>query len=209
MVILMNMKTVLFFFLLLSFNSASKAQLKFVVEDFEGFADGSSDLKANGLFTYSNIKATVDYKMGTQQDYNGERYLRLNKEGKLSYGGWGKGISLNVQLDPDKDNFNFYVYVPVASNDTIKIELQEDDNANATYEKESDDAWIYVQAIEEKQVKGKWQLISIPLNKFKDSNPGGDGVLNINYKHGKLLNLIFSFLNSDARVHVKFPKRRN
>lgn len=192
----------------------ANAQLKFVVEDFEGFADGVSDLKENGVFTYGNIKATVDYQMSAQQAYSGERFLRVYKDGKTNFGGWGKGVTLNIELDPTKDYFNFYVYQQGTNgSDSIKIELQDDDNGDNTYEKESDDSWTYLQKIDSKNTPvvststslsvnpvEPWQLISIPLNKFKDSNTGGDGIFNINYKQGKLLTFIISFINAD---HVK------
>lgn len=178
----------------LFFNSCF-AQLKFVIEDFEGFSDGAADLKANGVFTYGNIKANVDYRSGIQQAYAGERFLRVYKDGKTDFGGWGKGIGLNIELDPVRDHFNFYVFQPASGIDTVKIELQEDDGGNNTYEKDQDDSWTCLQKIE---IKPAWQLISIPLTKFKDSNRGGDGLFNISYEYGKLLTLIFSFPGRQA-----------
>ncbi len=176
-------------FLLICLNS--NAQLKFVVEDFEGFADGGSDLKANGVFTYGNIKANIDYQQNAQQTYSGERFLRLYKDGKSDFGGWGKGTSINIELDVNKDYLNFYVYQPTGNaSDSIKIELQEDDNSNNIYDKDSDDSWTYYQKLGNKNL---WELISIPLNKFKDSNKGGDGIFNVNYKQGKLLCFIINF----------------
>ncbi len=172
----------------------ASAQLKYVVEDFEGFADGTADLKANGVFTFGNIKANVDYQMGAQQTYSGERFLRLFKEGKADFGGWGKGLTANIELDAAKDFFNFYIYQPPLNKcDSIQIELQEDDNGNSVYEKEADDSWTYFQPIENKNL---WQLISIPLNKFKDSNKSGDGIFNVNYKQGKLLTIVITFVNA-------------
>ncbi len=208
------MRIVFFAFIFFSFTSHTKAQLKFVVEDFEGLADGSSDLdfKKNGIFTFGNIKAAIIGKTDVKNEYLGERSIRLVKEGKLTYGGWGKGIGANVELNPNQDYLNFYVY-PTASNknDIIKIELQEDDNGDNVYEKDMDDSWIYVQKLssgspsEENKnaaINGTfgWELISIPLNKFKDSNRGGDGIFNINYKQGKLLCFIVSFLNPEQEV---------
>ncbi len=171
------------------------AQLKYVVEDFEGFADGAADLKPNGVFAFGNIQATVDYnenKSG-KSEYKGQRFLRVSKSGKQEFGGWGKGISSYVELDANKDYLNFYFFQPV-SNDTtsIKIELQEDDNENGSYEMASDDSWVYEQKLNE---KNSWNLISIPLNKFKRANKGGDGIFNINYKQGKLLCLVISFIS--------------
>jgi hypothetical protein len=183
------------FFVISVLTISSEAQLKYIIEDFEGLSDGASDLKANGLFTFGNMKANVDYRMDTQQAYSGERYLRLNKNGKMDFGGWGKGMGVNVELDPATDYLNFYVYPSDSNNnDSIKIELQEDDNDNNTYDKKSDDSWIYQMKLEGKNA---WELISIPLNKFKDANSGGDGVFNVNYKQGKLFCFIINFLNTD------------
>ena len=99
------MKTILFLFLFLSLNDPLLAQLKFVVEDFEGFADGTSDLKLNGVFTYGNIKANVEYQTSIQQSYAGDRFLSLYKpgsqmgsNGNTNYCGWGKGLGVNVEL---------------------------------------------------------------------------------------------------------------
>ncbi|MFL5752298.1 MAG: glycoside hydrolase family 26 protein [Bacteroidia bacterium] len=172
------------------------AQLKFVIEDFEGFADGNTDFKINGIFTYGNIKASVDKFPSDQHSYSGQRYLKMNKDPdlakKMNYGGWGKGIGLNLVLDPQKDYLNFYLLQ--SDTNSFKIELQEDDNEDNVYNKDNDDSWIYVQKSEAGSRRNDWRLISIPLNKFTDANPGGDGIMNINYKHGKLLCFIINFL---------------
>lgn len=181
------------------------AQLKFIVEDFEGLTDGTTDLKANGVFTYGNMKANIDYQSGLQRAYSGERFLSVYKEGKEIFGGWGKGIGLNVELDPAKDNVNFYLLQPSGIRfDTVKIELQEDDNSDNAYHDDLDDSWKFQQKVEG---GSEWKLISIPLNKFKDSNRGGDGIFNINYREGKLLCFIVSFSgadNSEADQHWSF-----
>lgn len=194
------LKIVISTFFLFCLSNVATAQLKFIIEDFEGFSDGTADLKANGIFTYGNIKANIDYRIDTQHPgaYAGERVLRLNRvAGKTNFGGWGKGLSLNVELDPTKDHLNFYIYT--TDTNTFKIELQEDDNGDNTYEKEQDDSWVNIQKLHK---KNSWELISIPLNKFRDSNKGGDGVFNINYRQGKLLCLIISFAN-----HQGFPEQ--
>jgi beta-mannanase len=185
------MKYTLFIFLVFSFTA--QAQLKFLVEDFEGMSDVASDIKAHGIFAYGNIKANIDSKMNGRI-YSGKRCIHLTKEEKKPYGGWGMGLGLNVPLDVSTDCLNFYLY----ANDTctIRIELEEDDNGDNVFEKETDDVWIYFQKVE---IKNTWQLISIPLNKFVDENKGGDGIFNINYKEGRLFGLIFGFEDA-ARV---------
>lgn len=204
------MKYILIILLFFTTFSKTKGQLKFLVEDFEGLIDGSSsqDNKQNGIFTFGNIKSSIVGKKSIALSYLGERCIRLDKEGELNYGGWGKGIGLNVELEPDQDNLNFFVYQSKGTeNTTIKIELQEDDNGNNIYEKDFDDTWNYVHKLNPVASSGnntsnandpvEWELMSIPLNKFKDGNLGGDGIFNINYKQGKLLTFIISFINPD------------
>ncbi len=174
-------------------SNQTKAQLKFLIEDFEGFADGTTDLRLNGVFSYGNIKLSVE-KSNSQLSYSGDRYLKVKRDGKLNYGGWGKGMNINVMLDAATDFLNFYIYQP-SGNDTnsIKIQLQDDDNNSNAYEKEKDDVWEYLHKTNN---KNDWQLISIPLSKFSDSNKAGDGKFNINYKEGKLLTILISFVDS-------------
>lgn len=184
---------------LLLLTTTINAQLKYVVEDFEGFTDGAADLKANGVFTFGNIKAAVindPTRHSGGSGYSGNRFLGLSKNGNLDYGGWGKGIGLNIELYPSQDYLNFYV--SGNSKCIIKIELQEDDNGNSVYEKNLDDAWDYTLDMKNLSVpadKNNWNLVSIPLYKFKDSNPGGDGIFNVNYKQGKLICLVISFID--------------
>ncbi len=196
------MRSILILSLLVNLILPTNAQLKFVVEDFEGFADGTLDMKANGIFTFGNIKANIDYRSEThtQSGYAGERFIRINKTAdKADFGGWGKGIGLNINLDPNKDFLNFFVQ----TNDTatLKIELQEDDNDNNKYEKEKDDSWTYIQRLNS---AGSWELVSIPLNKFKDSNKSGDGIFNINYKQGKLFCFIVSYVYQNSNPDLSW-----
>lgn len=211
----MKVKIILFVFLFFGFIAPCNAQLKFVIEDFEGLADGSSpsDIKQNGLFTYGNIKSSIVSKKDKQNTYLGDRCIKIDKEGKIAYGGWGKGIGLNIELNPNEDYLNMYVCQPSNNkNNLIKIELQEDDNGNNEYEKELDDSWNYVHKFEPKipsatspNAQMDWELISIPLNKFKDSNTSGDGIFNINYKKGKLFCLIISFSNPSQLPAPSIP----
>lgn len=50
-------------------------------------------------------------------------------------------------------------------------------------------SWVYKLSI---TPADKWQIISIPLKDFKDSNAGGDSILNVTRKGG-LHTIIFSF----------------
>jgi len=183
-----------FFTILCSYSSY--AQLKFIIEDFEGFCDGSSDLKANGVFTFGKVKASVNSKIhgehpvANYRDYAGERAIKIEYYGKFEYGGWGKGLGLNIELDQENDNLNFYVNQIEGTPVNLKIEIQEDDNSNNSFQKENDDVWVCTEII---GAKSGWQIMSLPLKKFQDSNPGGDGVFNTGYKHGKIFSVVFSF----------------
>jgi hypothetical protein len=174
--------------------SASYAQLKFIVEDFEGFTDGNSGMKQNGIFTYGDVNVETATKLATGQHYSGNKYLEVSREGKLPYGGWGKGIGLHVQLDVTTDFLNFYVFQPSANTGhKIKIDIEEDDSGNSTFEKDQDDAWTHTHTLDN---KSGWQLVSIPLSQFRDSNTGGDHVFNISYADGKIFSLTFSLPDS-------------
>jgi len=200
------MKTAFIFLVFLNLSNMLNAQLKYIVEDFEGIADGPLNNKnGSGVFTYGNIKASISNKINitnSQNTYLGERCIQIKQEGKMEYGGWGKGLGMNVNLNANQDYLNFYILSKAKDNfiDTIKIEIQEDDNDNNVYEKDRDDSWTYIIKPDEfpsmSKDKSMWQLVSIPLNKFSDNNSGGDGDFNISYKKGKLFCVIFSFPNT-------------
>ena len=179
--------------------------MKYLVEDFEGFADGYSeaDNKQNGLFTYGSTKPSiVTSNQKNTNNYIGHRYLQVTKNGTLAFGGWGKGIGANIDLNQELDYLNFYMQsIQDPGPLSLKIQLQEDDNGNGIYEKEKDDAWVYTLPLKAGNIS--WDLISLPLNKFTDENPGGDGVFNVNYKQGKLICLIISFVNPAALTPQK------
>jgi beta-mannanase len=176
--------------------SYSKAQLKYLIEDFEGFADNQTGLKKEGLFTYGSAHFQIDQKFALSYGYSGARALKVDwKKGAL-FGGWGIGITSCLDLEEQKDFLNFYIYNPKINkrSDNIKITLEEDDNNNTVYEKEHDDTWSYSF---KQECKDGWQLVSIPLLSFKDGNKGGDGKFNVSYKNGKLLTFIVSFLDTN------------
>lgn len=175
-----------------------ESQVKFIIDDFEGFANGSSEMKMNGVFSFGSIKLNIDTHQNVKRnspDYFGSRFISATNDFNKEYGGWGKGICLSIDLNPDKDYLNFYILQSnTTSGDNLKIQLQEDDNGSKVYEKNSDDNWIYELVLNKSSEE--WQLVSIPLSTFKDENSGGDGVFNCNYKEGKLLCFIISFLNN-------------
>jgi len=193
-------KFIAIFFLYFILIRSSNAQLKFIIEDFEGLSDGTKDLKKNGVFSFGSLNAFITQNQNSYNylDYVGKRCITLKKEQNRDFAGWGKGIGLNVELDPTQDYLNFYVRQPIENApSTIKIQLQEDDNDSKVFEEKSDDVWIYTQVIKSSSAIDTWQLISIPLSKFKDDNIGGDGVFNCTYKKGKLLCFIISFVNDN------------
>lgn len=187
---------------LVIFNCAP-AQLKFIVDDFEGFCNGTADLQKNGVFAYGNCSVTIDHE-GTEErknngaDYLGDRYITISKKKTTEYGGWGKGIGLNVELDATTDHLNFYIHQKQNTNLVFKIELQEDDNGDDVYKVEQDDSWLHQYEVKP-QASNEWQLISVPLKDFKDINGGGDGVFNCSYKDGKLLTLIVSITGDQSQ----------
>ncbi|MFL5764113.1 MAG: glycoside hydrolase family 26 protein [Bacteroidia bacterium] len=182
-----------YFILALAFFSVQKvsAQLKFVVEDFEGFANNPGDLKSNGVFVFGNTKAMIDEKQVAKKGYSGDRAIRLTQNAAPDFGGWGKGIGMNVELNASGDYLNFYVFQPSSNGmGSFKVELQEDDSGDGIYEANADDTWEYPV---KPSKSDQWELVSIPLADMKDENTGGDGIFNIGYKTGKLLCFIVTF----------------
>jgi beta-mannanase len=171
-------------------------QLKYIVEDFEGCADGQNNLKKEGLFTYGSMRFQAEQKITRGYGYSGARALKTEwKKGAL-FGGWGIGISANIELNAQTDFLNFYIYSPKSNKrpDNVKITLEEDDNNNTVFDKEKDDTWAYTF---KQECQDNWQLVSIPLLNFKDMNKGGDGKFNVSYKSGKLLTFIVTFLDTN------------
>ena len=164
------------------------AQLKFIIEDFEGVSDQPADMKLNGLFTFGCMEARLDHGKTNNLPYSGQSAIKIEKKGRESFGGWGKGLNQFVELHYTDDFLNFYVYS--TGNSVISVELQEDDNNDNTYNKEKDDEWMSTVKTSGKNV---WELVSLPLRNFRDGNPGGDGVFNVNYKSGRLLCFIITF----------------
>jgi hypothetical protein len=173
------------------------AQLKFLVEDFEGFDKGGRELGESGFFTFGGLQQDVNTERCNQKDYSGKRCLRISKKDRMDFGGWGCGVSRLVELDQRYDHLNFYVFSERGNKPvTFNIEIQEDDNNDGQYKKEHDDAWTCRQTIEN---KGVWELVSIPLTRFGDVTKGGDAGFNISYHHGKLCVILFSV--EDAKNH--------
>jgi len=170
------------------------AQLKFVIEDFEGFADGPTDLTPNGVFKFGNRMANIEQEP-PGRGYPGGRFISVTRKSRPAYGGWGKGIGSCIELDASSDHFNFYFRSGAVQKCDLRIELQEDDNEDDIYKDKEDDSWTYLKSVDANKTKD-WQLVSIPLGDFKDANQGGDHVFNCSYKKGKLLCVVISFMDT-------------
>lgn len=189
------MKQTLFvFFLLISITLY--AQLKTVIEDFEGYADGQTNFSVEGIFSYGDAKLMTEQKVTTGYGYSGLRALKVSVTHEKFFAGWGKGVGLFKELDVNTDYFSFYVLSPPENKfaTDLNIIIEDDDNGNGTFENDKDDQWTYKLTV---QSSTHWQLFSIPLKQFIRGNKGGDGIFNINHKEGRLLTVAFNFLNTE------------
>lgn len=195
---------------MLSLINGITAQLKYIIEDFEGLSNGKHALKKHGLFSFGYAEAEINSEepgSPSTADFLGARYIRITRKNKPEFGGWGKGISSFVQLSPNADYLNFYYRSTASKPVNARLEIQEDDNGDAKYKLEEDDAWINIQQLAPS--KKDWQLVSVPLKSFKDSNRGGDGTFNCDYKGGKFVCFLVCFtdpnhLAADASVSFDF-----
>jgi hypothetical protein len=162
-----------------------------LVEDFEGIGPGDSALKSAAFFTFGSAKISVDTAQTDGNAISLKSSLKVEWDSTINYGGWGKGLGINVDLDPNTDYLNFRAYFPASNgnDEKIKIVLQEDDLNDGLWDPATDDEWNYIADI---KAKDQWQIISIPLKNFVDANEGGDGILNITRKGG-LHNIAFAF----------------
>lgn len=175
------------------------AQLKFLIEDFEGLKPNSSSLGQSGLYRYGNCSVRTDLRNAGLGVYNGRQVLSVTKMDAGAFGGWGKGITFFVELDAASDFFNFYVLQTKATESQLRVTLQEDDNEDSQYNKDQDDSWDFSVSI---PASSSWQLISLPLSSFSDVSPGGDGKFNVSYQTGKLLGVLFNFVD-EKKVPVR------
>jgi hypothetical protein len=188
-----------------------QGQLKYIIDDFEGLSNGKNDLKKHGIFSFGYAEAEITSEASSRSasaaDFLGERYITLSRKDKREFGGWGKGLGNYVQLNASADFLNFYFRNTGSKAVSARFELQEDDNGDGKYKSEEDDAWTSVQQLAARSKD--WQLVSIPLKSFKDSNQGGDGIFNCDYKGGKLACFLVCFVDpqhlpADASVSFDF-----
>ena len=183
---------VFFLFLFISAN----AQIKTIIDDFEGYADGQTFFSKEGIFSYGDASIMCEQKVTTGHGYSGLRAMKVMFRGEKAYAGWGKGLGLFKELDVNTDFLNFYILSPDENKQKTEFEIiiEDDDNCNINFEKEFDDQWSYSVIV---APSPDWKLYSIPLKNFKKINKGGDGIFNINYKEGRLLTVTFNFKNLD------------
>lgn len=170
--------------------------LKSVIYDFDGLTLGDTDLPdedfRQGALTYK-----VAANPSTPGDMLGDRVLQLNLNWNSGQGSFGQRINKFIEINPSGDIFNCYFYNPAANAQSAVFDviLVEDDNENNSYD--NDDAWTKTLTI---PAGGGWQLISVPINQFKDSNTDGNGVFDAAFtgKKGMLLQIELVFRKADA-----------
>ncbi|MGZ3865563.1 MAG: glycosyl hydrolase [Bacteroidia bacterium] len=178
---------------LLSANILQAQLLKSVVYDFDGLDENQTDLPEGDYnlndLSYSAVGSPLPYN-----DMVGDKVLKLNLNWNAGNGSFGKGISRFIEFDANRDVFNFYFYNPFYNNQdaVVDVIITDDDNQDNVYEFTSDDNWQKSLTI---PASAGWQLISIPLKDFRDTNPYGDGIFNIAFtaNQGMLLMAEFYF----------------
>jgi hypothetical protein len=186
-------KLFLLFLINVLFIKSSFAQLKSIVYDFDGLHIDQtnlpdSDYKLNDL-TYKIAANPIESK-----EVLGDRVLRMNLNWNSGNGSFGRKIERYIELNPTSDILNFYFYNPLSNNQdaTVDVLISEDDDQSNFYDYNKDDLWIKKLTL----AKGSaWQLISIPLSNFLDSNTGGNGVFDATFSgnKGMVLKVEFKF----------------
>lgn len=179
------------------------AQLKYIVEDFEGLATDNKSLAKNGVFAYGNINAAIQEGGNTGSNYINDRFITLSCNAEVEHGGWGKGMNTLIELNRTTDHFNFFCNYS-GKKGTLCIELREDDNGDGIYQETLDDAWIWEVVLKPTPDSDPWNVFSVPLDDLKDRNTGGDGTFNCSYKGGKLLELLFVLDHLQKNEQVSF-----
>lgn len=166
-----------------------------LIDDFEGFATDSLSVQKAGLFGYGKSKISLDSTHVDKNIMASKTCIKIDWSGNDSYAGWGKGVGKNVDLNTATDHLNFRVLIPKSTGpeEHVFVKLEEDDNSNGILDEDKDDSWSFKLNM---KASDKWQLVSIPLKDFKDTNVGGDSILNISRKGG-LHTIIFSFEQAD------------
>src|ERR1700752_1317572 len=116
-----------------------------LVEDFEGFPRGDSVLQKEGFFSYGSMKISIDTSQVDRNSITASKSsIKAEWKNAEQFGGWGRGIGVNIDLDTATDYLNFRVYVPKSNgnNEIIKVMLQEDYSEDGKFEADQDDEWF-------------------------------------------------------------------
>ncbi len=197
----MNVKLqiVWLFVLLLIVSTIQGQKLKSIIYDFDGLDIGQTDLP-EGDYKINDLTYKVAANPLGKSDILGDRVLELDLNWNVGNGNgtFGRGISRFIEFDPSTDVFNFYFYNPLSNNGdaTLEVSIAEDDDQNNSYSIDSDDVWKKNISISRNP---GWQLISIPLDSFTDSNPGGNGIFDAAFTQAKgmLLMVEFRFIKNN------------
>ncbi|MGQ0827978.1 MAG: glycosyl hydrolase [Bacteroidota bacterium] len=177
--------------------------LKSVIYDFDGLTIGQTDLP-EGDYGTNDLSYKIAANPLGSNDMLGDRVLQLNLNWNSGTGSFGRGISRFIEFDVNNDVFNFYFYNPTANSADALVDviITEDDDQNNTYSYNTDDAWKKSLSI---QGNTGWQLISIPLKNFTDSNPGGNGIFDATFTGNKGMLLMIEFVfNKNTSNNVSF-----
>ncbi len=187
----------------LSIHNSFGQLLKSIVYDFDGLDINQTDLP-EGDYSALDLSYKVAANPLPANDMIGDRVLKLNLVWNNGYGTFGRGISRFIEFNPNTDMFNFYFYNPVSNNQsaTFDVVITDDDNQNNTYESDSDDTWKKSFTV---AGSSGWQLFSVPLSSFTDSNTGGNGIFDIAFTNNAGMLLMVEFQFTKPAVGVSNP----
>jgi hypothetical protein len=172
---------------------AQSVSLKSILYDFEGMDAGISQLP-EGDYSYGDLSYRVVPNPLGYSGMPGRQSLELTIAWKAGYGAFGKGVTRYIELNPVADRLNFYLYNPLsnAEDASLTVTVADDDNDNSL-EDTADDVWKT--SLLTFPRSSAWQLVSLPLGSFTDSNTGGNGKFDIGYtgNNGKLLKVELRF----------------
>jgi len=178
-------------------------QLKSMVYDFDGQDINQNNLP-EGDYSFGDLTYNISTDPLTPNDMLGDRVLKLNLNWNSGFGSFGRGISRYIEFNPEADLFNFYFFNPATNGQDaiVDVILADDDNQSNIFEFAGDDVWKKNLVIPGSQ---GWQLISVPLKDFIDSNPGGNGVFDMAFSQNKGMLLLAEFRFTANITGVKNP----
>jgi beta-mannanase len=181
----------IFFFSIFTCVTSNAQFLKSVIYDFDGLDINQVDLP-EGDYRKGDMTTKVALNPLGQSDMLGDRVLQMNLAWNTGTGTFGRGISRYYELDPTTDRLNFYFYNPTTNptEANVDVVITEDDDQSNSYSINSDDTWKKNVKI---QKQAGWQLISLPLNSFTDSNTGGNGIFDAAFTNNKGMILMVEF----------------